>query len=297
MRILHFSDIHLPPRLGAIPWTDWLGKRLVGGANLLLGRGRSFSEGFEKMVALDRFRREQGVDFVICTGDYTGLGTLSELRAARDAVAPLMEAPLGYAHVPGNHDVYVLDALRQKRFERHFGDSLDTDLPQYLVEGGRWPFVRLVGDDVAVVGVNSARPNPQPWRSSGRIPDAQLERLQAALADSDVQRRFVFVITHYASRLEDGRPDHRRHGLVNADAFLEACADVPRGALLCGHVHRRYCVRMEGVRPPLLCAGSTTKAGAEGLWVFDVDGDGAQATPGAWRDGGYVLDASAAFSL
>lgn len=34
---------------------------------------------------------------------------------------------------------------------------------------GPWPLLRLIGENLAVVGVNSARPNPLPWRSSGHF--------------------------------------------------------------------------------------------------------------------------------
>ena len=297
MRILHFSDIHLPARLLSIPFKDWMGKRMLGGANLILGRARKFAGGHEKLVALDRFRRELDVDLVICTGDYTSLGTRAELRNARKAVEPLMQAPLGYMNLPGNHDIYLFDVLRQKRWEESFGDTLHSDLPHYVVDQGPWPFVRLVGDDVAVVGVNSARPNPQPWRSSGKIPQQQLRALEKLLADRVFLDRFVFVLTHYAPRVEGGVPDSRLHGLVNADDFLAVCTDLSRGAILCGHVHRRYMVRVEGVKPPIFCAGSATKAGYEGLWLFDFVGGRVCATPGVWRDGGYALDPSAAVEV
>ncbi|MHC4223993.1 MAG: metallophosphoesterase family protein [Planctomycetota bacterium] len=297
MRILHFSDIHLPARLLSIPFKDWMGKRMIGGANLLLGRARAFLDGHEKIVALDRFRRELEVDLVIFTGDYTALGTRAGLREARKAVEPLMQAPLGYVNVPGNHDVYAFDVLRQKRWEESFGDTFDTDLPHYVVDGGRWPMVRLVGDDVAVVAVNSARPNPQPWRSSGKIPRPQLEALERVFTDRVLLGRFVFVITHYAPRAEHGLPDGRLHGLVNADDFLSACADLSRGAILCGHIHRRFTAQAEGVKPPIFCAGSATKAGDEALWLFDVDGGQVRATPGVWRDSGYALDPGAAVEV
>lgn len=289
MRVLHFSDVHLREPAGAVPLRDWLGKRLIGGANLLLGRRHAFDDAPAKVRALDTFRREQDVDLVICTGDYTALGTRGEIQLAREAVEPLTRAPLGYVHVPGNHDLYALDVLRQKRFREHFGDTLATDLPEHLVDGGPWPIVRFAGDDVAVVAVNSARPNPRPWRSNGRIPDEQIEALGRVLADERVRGRFVFVITHYAPRLENGEPDKRLHGLVNADAFLEACRDVSPGAILCGHVHWRYSVRIDGVKPRIFCAGSATKEGAEGLWVFDVEAGRARATPGRWDGDRYVV--------
>ena len=91
MRILHFSDIHLPLRLRSVPLKDWLGKRMIGGANLLIGRAGRFADGPKKIAALARFRRQIAADLVICTGDYTALGTLAGLRKARQTVQPLME--------------------------------------------------------------------------------------------------------------------------------------------------------------------------------------------------------------
>ena len=286
MRVLHISDVHVDLPLRELPRGGWVPKRLMGGLNLRLNRAHHFKLVREKLQDLDRFRREAGIDLVICTGDYTVLGTEPELRAARAAIEPLTQAPLGFVTVPGNHDVYVPDSLGH--FERVFDGLLETDLPEFVVDG-LWPLVRLIGDTVAVVAVNSARPNPQPWRSSGRIPDAQLEALGRVLCDPRLADRFVFVITHYAPRLANGNPDRFTHGLVNADALLRVVADVPRGAVLHGHVHRCYRVRVPGVRPPMVSAGSTTQDRCEGLWVFDLDQDGDRVTRGTWMGDRYEL--------
>lgn len=286
VRALHISDIHVDVPFTSIPWQSWLGKRALGGGNLWLRRGKHFRRTREKLAALDRFRREHEVDLVICTGDYTVLGTEAELIAAREAIDPLTRAPLGFVTVPGNHDVYVGDALG--RFEARFGDLLHTDMPEH-VSDGPWPLVRFVGDSVAVVAVNSARPNPQLWRSSGMIPPRQLLALARILRDPRVRNRFVFVITHYAPRLADGRPDTPLHGLVNAEELLRICADLPHGAILHGHVHRCFSVRVPGVRPTLFGAGSTTQDLREGLWLFDVGSSGMRASRGGWDGERYVL--------
>lgn len=289
VRVLHISDLHVDVPLSTVPWRGWLNKRFMGGANYLLNRSRHFRAVREKIRALDRFRREQRVDLVLCTGDYTVLGTEAELAAARDAVEPLTRAPLGFVTVPGNHDVYVPDALG--RFERFFGDLLETDMPDRRVDG-RWPIVRFVGDTIAVVAVDSARPNPQPWRSSGRVPDAQMEALAGILAEPRVRERFVFVITHYAPRLANGRRDRFTHGLVNGDALLACVADLPHGAVLHGHVHHCYRVRVPGVGPTLFGAGSTTQDAREGLWLFDVTPEGVIAARGGWVNDAYALTGS-----
>lgn len=284
MRVLHLSDVHVDVPFAAMPASGWASpKRWLGGANLAFRRKRRFRDARKKLCELDEFRREMNVDLVICTGDYTALGTEPELVAARDAIGPLTRAPLGFVTVPGNHDVYVGDSVG--RFERIFGDVLATDRPERRVDEV-WPLVRIIDDSLAVVAVNSARPNPQPWRSSGRIPDRQLDALREILPE--LGGRFVFVITHYAPRLEDGRPDRFSHGLNNGEALLEACAEM-RGAILHGHVHRRYRVDVPGVEPTLFGAGSTTEAGNEGFWLFDIGPERATATAGGYRAGSYGL--------
>ena len=281
MRILHFSDPHLDPDLGKVPVAEWLGKRLIGAANLLLNRRRHFDAVEEKLAALDRFRLEHKVDLVLCTGDYTVLGTVAEMERAREAIEPLTRAPLGFITVPGNHDLYMPDTVRDRRFTQVFGDLMG--------EGG-WPQVRLFGDGVAVVGVNSARPNPQPWRSSGQVPENQLKRLAEVLARPDMQGRFVFVMTHYAPRLASGKPDYRSHGMTNAEEFLDVCRTISRGAILCGHIHRRFKVKLPGLATVLFCAGSVSQNGREGLWLFDVDGQSTRAMPGRWDGDRYRLE-------
>jgi 3',5'-cyclic AMP phosphodiesterase CpdA len=296
MRILHLSDVHVSVPLIAMPWREMFNKRLLGAANLVLRRGKHYAQAREKLSALADLARDQDVDLVICTGDYTALGTEPELVAARAAIDRLTKRPLGYVTVPGNHDVYMPDTLRDRRFERHFGDLLASDLPEARVDGN-YPIVRLVGDDVAVLAVNSARPNPEPWRSSGAIPDAQLRALTTLIDDPRISSRFVFVMTHYAPRRADGTHDRPSHGLDNADAFLAACSRLRRGAILHGHLHRRFHLALPELSVPIFGAGSTTGGDHGGLWLFDVDRASARATPGAWQDGAYVVDRANAIAF
>lgn len=296
MRILHFSDIHVSIPWREVPWRKWFGKRALAVVNLLAGRARRFAAARAKVEALASFCREQHVDLVLFTGDYTALGLEREFAAARVAVRPLMRARGGFVSIPGNHDLYLPDTLRERSFERHFGDTLTSDLPEYGAAGG-WPVVRLAGDTVAVIALNSARPNPAPWRSSGRLPAEQLAALERLLADPRVASRFTLILNHYPPRLADGRRDRRLHRMENDDELLAACAGLSRGALLCGHVHRRYALRAPGGAPWIFCSGSATMAAREGLWVFDV-GDGAvRAIPGRWDATRYVLEPTAAFEV
>lgn len=289
MRILHYSDPHIPTPLQRVPLTKWFSKRAIGGANLFLGRYRLFADASEKLGALARFKKENQVDLVICTGDYTALGLNHEYQEAVQIVRPLMDAPLGYINVPGNHDYYVTDALREERFRTYFGDTLNSDLPEYQVDGP-WPLVRLVGDKLAVIALNSSRPNPLPWRSSGRIPEVQLEMLVHLSNDAELKNCFIFIITHYAPLLSDGTSDSKLHGLVNTQQFLDSCAQFPQAIILCGHVHQCYHVKVSETGQSIFCAGSATMEGKEGFWLFDVEHGYTRATRGGWDGENYRLD-------
>ncbi|MDT8437271.1 MAG: metallophosphoesterase [Gemmatimonadota bacterium] len=276
--MLHFSDPHVGLGLWRVPLRDWPGKRLAGAVNLLRGRGRRFRDALPALAGLARLASREGADAAVCTGDLSALGTDAELEAARAAVDPFFQLPLGFVCLPGNHDLYTASVLREQRFERWFGEGLATDLPA-LRSDGAWPLVRFLGDAAAVVAVNSARPNPLPWRSSGRVPDGQLEGLRAALARADVRDRFVLVATHYAPLRADGKPDAPLHGMDNAPAFLDACAGVRRGMILCGHIHHPFRWRAAGLAAEVLCAGSATLEVRRAAWWIEVGPDGAEIRP------------------
>jgi len=287
LRVLHFSDIHVGIQIRHMGWKRWFSKRAVGAINLLRGRARYFDEVEEKIAAIVRLKEEQNIDLVINTGDYTALGLETELELAKSFVEPLMTPPQRYLTVPGNHDIYVHEGNSHYRFSEQFCSVLQNDLPEYC-RGGHWPLVRLVGENVAVVAVNSSRPNPWPWRSDGEIPSEQLEALSEILADARVKDRFVFIITHYAPRLANGEPDKKLHGLINADAFLERCKVLQKGAILFGHIHKTYQIDMKGLSVPLICAGSATMEGHEGLWIYEVEERVLRSKQMKWNGSAYV---------
>lgn len=288
MRVLHFSDPHVVPRLGAVPPADWPGKRIVGALGLHLLKRKYLAGVEEKLASLAEFADEEKIDLVLCTGDLTVLGTERELSDARRLTQPFFDCPMGFVAVPGNHDLYTPDTVREKRFERHFGDALQGGEPEWAVDGP-WPLVRRFGDDVAVVAVKSAEPYLAPWHSGGRIPARQLEALGFVLSEPSIRDRFVFVMTHHAPRLENGRPDRFFHGLRNQKEFLSACSGVARGAVLFGHVHHRFRLKLPGLNPALYDAGSVTMRDREGFWVFDIEGEKVRATPGHRSGGRYEL--------
>lgn len=288
MRILHFSDPHFDLSLRTLPLKKWFGKRAVGALNLLAGRGKIFDQAEEKITELNHFIKENDIDLVLCTGDYTALGLAAELRSSAELVAPLAEVPYGFITVPGNHDIYAKDVISNNHFIDNFGSAMQTDLPEYCTDG-IWPFVRLIDENIAVIGVNSAKPNPVPWRSDGHIPTVQLDSLDRIFDDERLSGRFIFVMTHYAPRLKNGEHDTRLHGLINADEFLDKCRLIKSGAILCGHVHEIYRVSVKDLESDIFCAGSATMEGHEGFWVYELDETGLLAKQVYWNQTGYCF--------
>ncbi|MEA3491448.1 MAG: metallophosphoesterase [Campylobacterota bacterium] len=291
LRILHFSDIHIDIQIRHMHWKKWFSKRAIGAINLFRGRSKYFDNAQIKMEALVRFKEESDIDLVINTGDYTALGLEQELEIAKGLVAPMMHPPQCYITVPGNHDIYVHEGYSHYRFSEQFCSVLQNDLPEYC-RGGHWPLVRLVGDDTAVVAVNSSRPNLPPWRSSGLIPIAQLQALDELLKDELLKDRFIFIITHYAPRLANGQDDTKLHGLVNADMLLRSCKEIDSGAILCGHIHKAYRVEIEEIKIPLFCAGSATMEGHEGGWIYELKEGDLKAFPLKWNGEAYYIESA-----
>lgn len=197
-----------------------------------------------------------------------------------------MQPPQKYVTVPGNHDIYVHEGSSHFRFSEQFCSVLQNDLPEYC-RGGHWPLVRLVDDDIAIIAVNSSRPNPWPWRSNGIIPQPQLDVLDEILIDERVKDRFIFMITHYAPLLQNGEFDTKLHGLINATEFLDKCKSIQTGAILCGHVHKLFCVSVEGLNSDIYCAGSAVMEEHEGFWVYELDGAELKAKQVVWDKTDY----------
>ena len=289
LRILHFSDAHVQVPLWQMPLLSFLGKRALGAANLRLRRGKYFRRSPEKLAKLLAFANASKLDLAVFTGDCTALGTEPEYRAARSALDGFFRLPLGFFTVPGNHDLYLADTLDERRFDRYFGDRLISDIPELSVDGP-WPVVRLTGDSVALVAVNSAKPNPEPWRASGRLPPEQLQALARALKHERLVNRFIFVVIHYGPRRNDGTPDTSLHGFENGEEFLHTCAGLRWGAIVHGHIHWHYHLKLESLDAPIFCSGSATFEGREGFWVYEVTEDRMKAFSGRWTGEQYEID-------
>ncbi len=284
LRILHFSDIHLPFPEGAFRTPALLHpKRLVALVNYTLRRGSKYAAAYQKLNGLREFLQREPVDYLLYTGDALNFGLEREYTAA----APRLTEVLSLAHkgslaVPGNHDLYTGDSRVSHR--KFFADQLRSDLPETATATG-YPLVRWMGDDAVAIAFNTACPHFNFWNSSGRVPAIEMEALAELLARPEIAaRQHIFLMTHYPFD-EAGY----FHGLRNSKALLHLLSAHNNLVLLHGHNHHPYTHLIPGTAIPLYCAGSLSKAGEESFWLFDLFGDTLNARRGQWHNARFTL--------
>ncbi len=269
MRFLHCSDIHVVgnyhrPSIFELGW-----RRMPALAELKLrGRARYFADSPQTIRTIVQDVDRHRADHLIVSGDLTGYALEEEFDGALAALGPITADKRRCTVIPGNHDTYTPGALADHRFERRFGHLLQSDLPEHTREGP-YPFVRLLDDGAAVVGLLSARVGLVPGFSFGIIGKRQLDGLQAVVADPALKHRAVLIVVHHAPLTKEGKPDKPLHGLVDASRLFEIVHG-SRFAVLHGHIHHRYHHPASPQRPHIFGAGSSTQQGREGYWLIDV---------------------------
>ncbi|MDD2239579.1 MAG: metallophosphoesterase [Kiritimatiellae bacterium] len=285
LRILHFSDVHLPVPPGAYRPPDILHpKRLLAALNYALRRGSKYADALQKLNGLNDFLRREPVDYILYTGDTLNFGLQREYTVAAPRLAETLAlARQGALTVPGNHDLYTRASLAL--YHKYFSfPAAHSDLPEAATPTG-YPRVRWMGEEVVAIAFNSARPNFNFWNSSGRVPARELDALGQLLNRPEIAtRRHIFLMTHYPFD-EAGR----LHGLRNARALLRLLAGRENLVLLHGHNHRPSTYFLPESSTPIYCAGSLSKVNAEAFWLFELFGDTLNARRGTWRNARFCL--------
>ncbi len=267
VRLAHFSDIHLTTRRLGWRVKDLFSKRVTGWMNLhLRGRAELFRRADEIITILMKELRELRPDRVIFSGDATALGFEAEhARAARELGLADADSMPGLA-VPGNHDYYVADSVRQGSFERHFAPWLTGE----RVDDHTYPFAQRVGP-LWLIAVNSSRPNWIPSDASGRCGPEQLERLGRLLQRLSPGPRIL--VTHYPICVASGAPEKTSHALRDLDELVAVAQGGGIGLWLHGHRHHPYFLREPAPASfPVVCAGSVTQREAWSYMQFTVEG-------------------------
>lgn len=257
---------------GERPWSKIGWRRIAAQLELKVARrAKRYAEAPKTIARLLSDAAAHAFDHVVLSGDLTALALDEEFEGVRNALGPLADRPDKLTVIPGNHDVFTPGSARKKRFEAWFGHLLDSDLPELRAEGP-WPHVRLVGDDVAVVGLCSARVPPVPGIAAGLVGDDQLLALLRICEHPRVKGRAIHVVVHHAPLRPDGRLDSKHHGMADGQKLVQAAILGKVDTILCGHIHNRFRYAVEG-GPTIVGGGSSTCLGHEGYWLLDSGRD------------------------
>jgi 3',5'-cyclic AMP phosphodiesterase CpdA len=288
-RIAHVSDLHVLSHTGA-QWRAMLfNKRVTGYANLVLRRGRVHRREY-LLAVLEAVSKN--VDHVVVTGDITNLALESEYEDARSLLSDVARR-VEVTVVPGNHDIYLPPVSHEGRFSFHFGDFLQSDLPELAFDlpAGPFPCVKLRGP-VAIIAVSSGVPRP-PFIAAGFVGEKQLDALARVLAHPEVSRRTAVILIHHPPVDRRNRLARLRDGLVDGADFRRTLAPLARGLVLFGHLHVRvrYVLQTPAGGLDVVAASGAALDHSDpsvraGFNLYDIDDDGTIKTIGA-----QVLDA------
>jgi 3',5'-cyclic AMP phosphodiesterase CpdA len=266
VRLVHFSDIHLT--CSPLGWRakDFFTKRLPGWINLRwLGRGHRFRPSEEIMRAFVQEMQTNPPDRIIFSGDATALGFENELDVGvrRLGVNDPNGLP-GFA-VPGNHDYYTPEVAASGVFEKKFTPWQVGE----RVDGATYPFAQRVGP-VWLIGVNSCKGNRLFWDATGRVDDAQLDRLRRLLSQLTPGPRLL--VTHYPIVRPGGEAERGDHRLRNLADLVRVASEGKVVLWLHGHQHVQYAFYNPAVAPiPTSCAGSLTQTGKWSYYEYQID--------------------------
>lgn len=264
MRFVHCSDIHLLDLRGTSPWR-FLNKRITGAVNLALKR-RKRHDGtiFDAIVSA---ASDLEADRLVVTGDVTNLALQSEFALVK---RKFTESPIPVTVIPGNHDAYTRGSAKTGRFGEYLGEFMAGE----RVDGHDYPFVQRFGD-VAFVGTSSAIPS-LPMYAVGRLGDDQLMRLDGILDRLGREGCVRVVLVHHPVVVG---VSHKRHDLLDIEAFQRVLSRRGAELILHGHEHRKIVGHVDGPTGSVPVHGISSgtsvvdRVGKRAAFsVYDVDG-------------------------
>jgi 3',5'-cyclic AMP phosphodiesterase CpdA len=271
LRIVHLSDIHVwqYPRNPL----HLMNKRLWGVLDLLRGRARKFR--LERLRDVVARVVELQPDHILITGDLTTTALSAEFLMAREHLRELFADPLRVSLLPGNHDRYTRGAMRNRKFEQHFGD---------LMPARRFPWMRWLDERTAILGLDATRSH---LSARGFLPPAQMDEASALLEHQRPGR--LIIANHYP--VEAPEPYRRELAvkrLKNQQRVRDWLANLGPHLYCCGHVHAAWVFRPTCL-PNQLCinAGAPLLRDPRGLrlpgfQLIEIEGPSVRVVHHAW---------------
>lgn len=243
VKILHFSDTH--ERATPEAPSAFFDKRLLGILNSSVIRRkydtRRIAPAIEYILA-------EKPDLVLFTGDATSCGQKGEFERALKDFMPLLESPLPFVYVPGNHDAYVSDkkcrkALEEFTFAMNRGKRTLAD----------YPFVQEF-EQFRLLVLHCARP-VHAYLSCGVMTEETVRFVQNEAGKEDP--RTLLCAGHFPLLHGNSFLNFRRR-LYGSGKVRQLVLDHRIALSLCGHIHKPLQILDERGHGEIV-AGSLTK--------------------------------------
>jgi 3',5'-cyclic AMP phosphodiesterase CpdA len=266
--LAHLSDVHIAP-LPAPRIGELMGKRVTGYVNWW--RKRRLVHDRLTLDGLVSDLKAQATDHIAVTGDVANIALAAEFERGRAWIETL-GATRDISFVPGNHDIYVPEAVAM--CATAFGDFMRGD-------DGRdvFPYLRRRGP-LALIGLNTGVPTP-PLMATGRVGAEQLAALGPLLDRTRADGLYRVILIHHPP-VSRSSP-HKR--LLDAAGLMRVIAAHGAELLLHGHDHLNmlnWLTGPDGTRVPAIGVPSASAApglshDAAAYNLYRVEG-----APGAW---------------
>lgn len=226
-RLAHISDPHLS-NLSDVNWRQLVNQRILGFLSWRLSR--RYIHRRDILAALIRDLDDNQAHHLVISGDLTHIGTPIECRQVSAWLAELGPAT-DISVVPGNHDAYVCDDASQTTdLWSAYMDSDAGAIPG--TNATKFPSLRQRGP-LAIIGLSTALPTA-PFFASGRLGQAQIERLAQLLIRTGEQGLFRVVVLHHGP-LADSNKFRKR--LIDSAQFRSVIKSHGAELILHGHGH------------------------------------------------------------
>jgi len=272
-RLAHISDVHLGP-LPKVSFSELASKRITGYVNWRRNRSKHlFGEALDTIT--DAIADMQ-VDHVAITGDMVNLATNTEIDSVHRWLDERFD-PARTSLVPGNHDAYVLGALKKATMLWHpWMLSGETDSPRDKV------FPTLVRrGQVALVGISTANPS-LPFMATGDFSSAQARKATALLHQAGEEGLFRVILIHHPP-VRNAAAWHKR--LNGISRFARMIGASGAELILHGHTHLDTLHHLSGPDGPIPVVGIASASQAiggtkpaAGFNLFEISG-----RTGAWQ--------------
>lgn len=258
-RLAHISDLHF----SQLSWNpaQFLSKRWIGNANLLLRRLREFQH--DKVFKLiDHFQKES-VDYVLISGDLSTTSLSSEFAKASEFLSQLKALGIEVVTLPGNHDHYTKKDYKNKTFYQFFDSYFckeDSPLAGYNLKDHKVT-VKKLKQDWWLVALDTAIATPL-LACHGNF-TTEIEATLRKVLSEIPEGGSVILANHFPLFTSD----HVHKHLIRDGALRDLLHQFPKVRFyLHGHTHRHCIADLRNAGLPILLDSGCTAHEEKGTW-------------------------------